>query len=124
MDKLVFVYGTLKQSHGNHRVLGDSEYVGEARLEGDYRMVSLGGFPGVVEDEDFRPVFGEVYRVTSEDVAHALDRLEGYHEGDPSSSFYQRVDGSVSMGNSSVGVELYVLGSSYANHPRVDSGVW
>lgn len=75
----VFVYGTLKQGKSNHRALGSSVCLGRCYLEGNYVMVSLGHFPGVVETSDKRTnrIVGEVYEV-SEDVLHTLDLIEGH----------------------------------------------
>jgi gamma-glutamylcyclotransferase (GGCT)/AIG2-like uncharacterized protein YtfP len=76
----VFVYGTLKQGHGNHRLLAQSKFLGRCVLTGPFRLISLGGFPGLVEvgesDED-QDISGEVYQV-SEDVLQSLDMLEGH----------------------------------------------
>jgi gamma-glutamylcyclotransferase (GGCT)/AIG2-like uncharacterized protein YtfP len=82
----VFVYGTLKKGHGNHRLLAQSKFLGRCVLHGKHRLVSLGGFPGLVatpNDEADRPVSGEVYQVT-EEVLQSLDFLEGHPR------FYER----------------------------------
>ncbi len=76
---LLFVYGTLKRGHHNHRVLGDADFKGNASMYG--RMLHLGGFPGVIDDP-YQQVHGELYEVTN---FNRLDMLEGYdvdnHEG-------------------------------------------
>lgn len=75
---LVFVYGTLKRGFGNHRVLGDSTFVGNATTEGKYPMVCTNGYfpylinrPGVGHN-----ISGEVYDV-NDDVLEGLRMLEG-----------------------------------------------
>ena len=75
----LFVYGTLKKGHGNHRVLGDAEYIGDAELWG-YRMFTLGGFPGISpsEGKSFSVVIGEVYKIEDRHLPN-LDGLEGYY---------------------------------------------
>ena len=60
----VFVYGTLLSGFGNHARLlaGRSKMIGEAQTYAEYTMVSLGGFPGVIEGGD-TSIQGEVYEV-------------------------------------------------------------
>lgn len=80
----VFVYGTLKTGHGNHRRLGTSPaYLGPCKIKG--RMYSLGPFPAIAlkDVSDDEVVHGEVYAVSDSTLAD-LDRLEGHP------SFYKR----------------------------------
>jgi gamma-glutamylcyclotransferase (GGCT)/AIG2-like uncharacterized protein YtfP len=83
----VFVYGTLKRGHSNHRLLsrGNAEFLGRAYVEGGWRMLDLGAFPGVVRDGNQKDgrVFGEVFSCDIETLA-TLDLLEGHP------SFYER----------------------------------
>ena len=94
----VFVYGTLKQGYGNHRLLANSEYCGPAAfVTNEHTLRDLGAFPGVValppRPKDDQGVYigrlflykieGELYKVTDEELK-ALDRLEGHP------SFYTR----------------------------------
>lgn len=82
----VFVYGTLKQGHGNHRLLAQSKFLGRCVVKDKHRLVSLGGFPGLVAtpgDDEERPVSGEVYQVNEETLL-SLDFLEGHPR------FYER----------------------------------
>lgn len=72
----VFVYGTLKQGHGNHRVLGDSPLLTTAKTSANYTMFNTGGFPAVIP-EGTTTIQGEVYEV-DETTFPRLDRLEGY----------------------------------------------
>jgi len=91
---LVFVYGTLKQGHGNHRLLRDSEFIRRLSLAAQFYMINMGGFPALICDNDiisvykpktFKPstVSGELYRVPVSDMKY-LDALEGHPD------FYQR----------------------------------
>lgn len=76
MKQYVFVYGTLKEGFGNHRVLSSSRKVADAVTCSDsYSMVD-GGFPTVVLGGSFH-VKGELYEVTDENVMRNLDWLEG-----------------------------------------------
>lgn len=74
----VFVYGTLKRGYGNHRVLGDSEFISEGITIDVFTMYN-GGFPFVSssKEEGLGWVKGEIFRVTDKNVWKALDRLEG-----------------------------------------------
>jgi len=74
----VFVYGTLKSGHGNHKAyLYQSPLVGNASIMG-FDLYDLGCFPAIVKNStEGRRVFGELYEVTPA-VAKQLDGLEGY----------------------------------------------
>lgn len=67
----LFVYGTLREGHGNHRLLSDSEKLGEATIPGERKS----GLVVVPSDDDV--VRGEVYAVDDETLRW-VDRLEGY----------------------------------------------
>jgi gamma-glutamylcyclotransferase (GGCT)/AIG2-like uncharacterized protein YtfP len=112
MKNRVFVYGTLKKGHGNHVLLRESEYQGAAQAPPGFRMVSLGGFPGVVEGEG--EVHGEVYLV-NDNTMERLDRLEGFP------SFYSRTLIPTPYGPA----WMYTLNQyEYGNHPAVEGGEW
>lgn len=87
----VFVYGTLKQGYGNHRLLkGKSLYMGEAELL-DYGVFPLPyGFPGILPKEG-EIVKGELYSI-DEQVLNGLDCLEGFYEPNHPHNMYERVE--------------------------------
>ena len=75
----VFVYGTLKEGFGNHRILAYSEYYADATTTERYNFFTLGYFPAVVKTGqphlDLYKVDGELYNV-DEVVMRRLDDLE------------------------------------------------
>ena len=79
----VFVYGTLKEGHGNHgyylRGNPAVEYLGRCTITGPYLMHDTGFFPMVYEVSGVvdQPIVGEVYRI-DHDTLDALDMLEGH----------------------------------------------
>tara|TARA_R100000231_G_scaffold45307_6_gene39131 strand:+ start:12694 stop:13056 length:363 start_codon:yes stop_codon:yes gene_type:complete len=79
MTKL-FVYGTLKRGHGNHRAyLKNARFLGEAKTHRKmWGLVDLGAFPAMTYDE--LQVEGEVYEVTESELA-SIDSLEGLDSG-------------------------------------------
>ena len=84
----LFVYGTLKRGHGNHRVLGDAKYIEDASMSG--KMYSMGGFPGMIESDGLcDSVFGEIYEIEDRHLP-GLDSLEGYNKNNPEYSMYIR----------------------------------
>lgn len=98
----VFVYGTLKEGHGNHGYLSNSKLIKQAYISG-FLLINTGGFPYAIEAEPTDFAIGEVYEVDDETL-RALDRLEGYP------SHYQRRK-----------VDTYHLDSILmANKPRTD----
>lgn len=77
----IAVYGTLKQGKENHRLLKDSQYIGDGITAPVFDMVSFGGFPGIIKGE--YPVLVEVYDVSPEQL-RPIDYLEGHPD------FYKR----------------------------------
>ena len=81
MNKLLFVYGTLKRGCCNHGQMAGQEFVGEARTLPGFRLFDLGGYPGLAAAPNDRGgVTGEVWSVDPAGLAR-LDRFEGTHEG-------------------------------------------
>lgn len=112
-NNLVFVYGTLKKGYGNHSVIkaAGGEFVKTFTTKPIYTMISLGGFPGVIEKGN-TAISGEIYRVNN---MKPLDNLEGYPK------FYNRIrieaEGSPWM---------YVLDNSYSEqgYHKITNGKW
>ena len=109
----VAVYGTLKQGHGNHRLLSLSKFLGITETEEEWSMLHLGGFPGLIEGSS--AVHIEVYEVNDETFSR-LDMLEGYP------SFYNRREIETKFGTAWV----YYLDSPYNYHDRpvIEHGCW
>lgn len=87
-EHFVFVYGSLKRGHGNHRLLYNSEFFGTFSTERScYNMFSFGYFPGVYElpsgSNNGWFIEGEVYKVDNRTL-NRLDCLES------NGSFYTR----------------------------------
>ena len=84
----VFVYGSLMQGFGNHRLMGNSELLGPTFTAETFRMTSLGAFPGIVpqdEEDGGVPVLGELY-LCDRETRDRLDELEGHPH------FYRRTE--------------------------------
>lgn len=71
----VFVYGTLKREHGNHRALEGSKFLGEAQTVERYAL-QVQGLPMVDRKNPVPPIHGELYLVDRATLGD-LDRLEG-----------------------------------------------
>lgn len=69
-----FVYGTLKQGYGNHRLLANATYLGDGTVHG-MQLYHGPGFPYAFTGDG--KVKGEVYAVRPCDIGR-LDALEGY----------------------------------------------
>ena len=111
----IFVYGTLKQGHGNHSVMPvESEFKGLGSYDG--KMVSLGGFPGVIKDST-GITNGEVWEVP---FIEGIDMLEG------NGSFYTREEKAIEMEDGSVEQAwIYLLPEDeYGDLPLVEDGEW
>lgn len=74
---MVFVYGTLKSGHYNHRCISidasNKRIFDDAYVLGE--MFDLGAFPAITKGN--KPIFGEVWDVSPETLKR-LDHLEGH----------------------------------------------
>lgn len=114
----IFVYGTLKRGHGNHRLLANARFIGTGISEPVFTMLHLGGFPGIVRSGE-TAIHGELYEV-DEGTLHRLDRLEGHP------SFYERQPMKVVLEGTEVAAEGYVLPLGYLSRgaKQLPDGVW
>jgi gamma-glutamylcyclotransferase (GGCT)/AIG2-like uncharacterized protein YtfP len=117
----VTVYGSLLEGLGNwnyHLNNDESTKLGEHILEDNLVMVSMGGFPGLIVDENVtNKIFVETYEVTDR-VYKSIERLESYPH------FYDKRSIQTPFGDS----EIYVLanGGRYAEDrlvPKDENGV-
>lgn len=102
MKTLVFVYGTLKHGGSNHEWIAQQQFVAEARTQPLYRLHDLGGYPGMVRDENGVSIQGEVWEVDEAGLAR-LDVLEDTAGGE-----YERVVVRLEGGWAEQKVEGYV----------------
>ena len=72
----VFVYGTLKRAHGNHRLLKGSKYLGTGLTRNRYVMYE-DGIPYVSKSFSLTNISGELYEVSGATLDN-LDMLEGH----------------------------------------------
>lgn len=72
----VFVYGTLKKAHGNHRLLKGSKYLGTGLTKNRYVMYE-DGIPYVSKSFSLTNISGELYEVSGATL-DSLDMLEGH----------------------------------------------
>jgi gamma-glutamylaminecyclotransferase len=124
MATRVFVYGSLMSGYGNHaRFLAGKpgvQRIGpEAETTFPFRMVSLGGFPGCLEDDGrggATRVKGEVYEVDNATLRD-LDRLEGHPH------FYRRREVSL-VGRPPAWMYVLADGRGCERNPPVPDGDW
>lgn len=108
----VFVYGTLRQGHGNHRLLEHEKFLKKDTLSG-FSMHSLGAFPAIRPNPAYK-VIGEIYEI-SEATLRNLDYLEGVDHG-----FYKRLSITTDSGLSAF---VYALDNA-GQYPVVETGDW
>lgn len=108
----VFVYGSLMRGFGNHVLLQDQTFIGNATVA-EFALHSLGGFPAAVPDDgNAGDIRGEVYEVDDAALAR-LDRLEGHP------TFYERQDVEVWSEN----LNGYLPAQMYVYQHHVDAPV-
>jgi len=117
----VFVYGTLLRGFGNHVLLHDATYLGEATTEPEFKMVSLGGFPGVYPGGE-TAIKGEVYEIT-ESTESRLDGLEGVNDLNPQRGLYRKEYIDLEGYGETL---IYIYNTSPTDYPHdmVESGSW
>lgn len=128
----VFVYGTLRKGDSRFGVLDDCKCIAEVAFADGFKMLSLGGFPGIVPGDG--RIRGEVYEI-DEEILGRLDSIEGFREDDPKHSLYLRQeidayyeDGGTIPGPTGCGGEIltYVFNEGRIRHERevIESGDW
>jgi len=114
--KKIAVYGTLREGFGNHRIIQDQDLLSKEVVTIPFRMISLGGFPGLVPSDTMNEITIEVYSVDDSSY-RSVEILEGYP------SFYQKAIIPTSHGDA----EAYVLlHERYQSSSRnvVEGGDW
>jgi gamma-glutamylaminecyclotransferase len=115
----VFVYGTLKRGCCNHDWMRGQRFVGEVWTQPCYRLFDLGGYPGLILDEDAGyAVFGEVWEVDSAGLKR-LDLLEGLEVGE-----YHRVEMLLAGDWTGRGVIGYLYALPVDEAEELGDGVW
>ena len=98
----IFIYGTLKRGLSNSHFMNGQTFVGEARTQAVYRLVSLGEYPGMIPANDGTSIRGEVWDV-DEECRKRLDVLEGVAEG-----MYELVPARLLAPYDDAGISTYV----------------
>jgi len=103
----VAVYGSLRQGFGNNRLLEGVKLLGTTRSTAEYKMISLGGFPGVKKEGNTSIVL-EIYETDDPTVLKRLDWLEGFkEEGHPYNMYI-----------------IYTYNSDISDKDNIESGDW
>ena len=105
----IFVYGTRMRGEPNHHYLAQARFLGEARTEPAYTLVSLGAFPAMVPGGQ-TSVVGELYEIERRTLA-SLDRLEGHPH------FYRRC--MVRLEHGTAALTYVFVAARSAHHSRV-----
>lgn len=111
---IVAVYGSLLKGFGNNRLLQTSKLLGETQIPLKGRLISLGGFPGLVNDEEEQCVSAEVYLV-DDHTLHRLDCLEGHPR------FYKRELVDTEHGEAWI---YWIQDERYLEYPVVPDNNW
>lgn len=99
-NKIIAVYGSLRQGMGNHGLISHSKLIETKQINLPYKMISLGGFPGLIADTKENEITIELYEV-DQATYQRVERLEGYP------SFYDKY--SFTLPEYELPIEIYVL---------------
>ena len=85
---LISVYGTLRKGCGANYKMDNTEFIGISKENVNFKMLHLGGFPGLVKSEEKNELVFETYKIKDDDkdTLRILDQYEGYP------SFYDRCE--------------------------------
>ncbi len=111
----IAVYGSLRFGHGNWRWLLNCDPVKTEVVNIPFRMISLGGFPGLIPSVENHDITIEIYDVNDR-TYKGIEALEGYPD------FYQKAIIPSSEGD----LEVYVLLSKryQRGYDSVENGDW
>ena len=100
-EHLVFVYGTLRQGHRNHQLMGGAHCYGVGSTCDMFAMYIVSGYPYVTGAAERYPIVGELYAVDGE-MLEKLDKMEGHPH------FYVRKEVDVEVGGEEYRAWMYV----------------
>lgn len=115
---LVGVYGSLRESLGNHYILKESKKVGQFDTDPIYSLYDLGYYPGLKEGGD-TSVLIEVYEVNDETMQR-LDRLEGFISPDNEKNLYNKKEIDSPFGK----CFIYLYNAELPETSRIENGDW
>ncbi|MBF0281944.1 MAG: gamma-glutamylcyclotransferase [Zetaproteobacteria bacterium] len=119
---LIFVYGTLKRGHDNHRWLTGATFIDEGFAHGTMYDID-GAYPGVIFGGS-DTVQGEVYDVDAV-ILQSLDGLEGFDPMNLAGALYVRREVAVTSEVHPQGISCIAYqwncGIEYA---AIESGIW
>ena len=99
----ISVYGTLRKKCGANYKMDNTEFIGKSKENVNFKMLHLGGFPGLVKSEEKNELVFETYKIKDDDkdTLRILDQYEGYP------SFYDRCE--IELDNLGVKSWVYYL---------------
>lgn len=115
---LVAVYGSLRESLGNHHLIHKYKKVGQFDTDPIYSLYDLGAFPGLKEGGDTSVVM-EIYEVDDFGL-NRLNQLEGYDPGSENNSFYDRKEIDSPFGK----CYAYFYVPEVSEERKVENGDW
>lgn len=119
-NKLVAVYGSLRQGMHNHYVLERSEYIGSFNSEPMFTMYNVNDrYPAVI-NEGSNSIVMEVFSASKE-VQKKLDYLEGYSPNfEKSDNYYNKEIIETPYGKAFI----YFFNNDYSKLEKIESGDW
>ncbi|MBM7573359.1 gamma-glutamylcyclotransferase family protein [Aquibacillus albus] len=120
---LVFVYGTLRLNENNHHFLKQAELVAKkCWIYGKLYDVGC-GYPAVTTGDNQTRVYGELYKVTDQELAQ-LDILEDYEENGNNNE-YERIEQTVFTETGTFSAYVYIYSKEQVSGLReISSGDW
>lgn len=108
-NNIIAVYGSLRQGMGNHGLISHAKLLETRQVNLPYKMISLGGFPGLILDTKENEITIELYEV-DQPTYQRVERLEGYP------SFYDKY--SFTLPEYESNIEIYILNEKDGYYTR------
>jgi len=128
MSQKVFVYGTLRKGGVANHLMGDSTWLGSAKLAG--QLFKIDWYPGAVHQPETKSkaktndfVLGDLYEVSNQKLKE-LDDYEGCASDHPQPHEYRRIEVTVITEDGEMNCQFWEYTWDLSNHELIKNGDW
>lgn len=122
MSHQIFVYGTLRKGGVANHLMGDSTWLGSAKLSG--QLFKIDWYPGAIyQPESSSRVIGDLYEVSNQKLQE-LDDYEGCASDHPQPHEYRRINVTVMTEQGETNCQFWEYAWNLSKHKLIQSGDW